>query len=180
MNYGKLKLDDFKARPDRMVYTLREGKYDRFLILNNDSDMTERSEIHFPKTRRHIIVARMFDKLAEGRMKLCPGLRGQGWLFKGLAYPRFFDDGFRVAERCVKEVKQKKLFSQYPELYPAAGRIYNEYDSYTTINQMSIDDKPSDIAALFTPSLLQQLERFTVPQTMAERIREYVKTHGKS
>jgi len=188
MNYGKLKLDGFMARPDRIVYILREGKYDRFLIDNNDSDMTDTSEIHFPKTRRHITVARIFDKLSEG--KLSPGLQGpEGWLFKGLAYPRFFDDGgFRVGERCVKEVEQEKLFSKYPELYPIAGRIEEEYSlegrphlSEAAIsNQMPIDSKPSYVATLFSSSLLKQLERFTVPLTLAERIREYVDTHSKS
>lgn len=186
MNYGKLKLGGFMARPDKIVYILREGEHDRFLIENNDSDMTERSEVHYPRTRRHITVARIFDKLSDG--ELPPGLRGSGWLFKGLAYPRFFDGGFRCGEGCVKEVKQKKLFSEYPELYPTAGRIYDDYSlegsphlvECTIVNQVPVDDKPSFIAGLFSPSLLRQLERFTVPQAMAEQIREYVKNHGKS
>ena len=175
MIYDKIKIVDFKARPDRIVYILAEGKK-KFVVLNNDSDMTERSEIHSKETRRHTTVARLIDN--EIKEKLCPGLRGPGGtLFKGLAYPRFYDaDG---GAKVVKEIRDKKLSENYPELYEAAGRIEKGYDSYTTINEMPIDDNPSHIAKLFTPTLLEQLEHYLVPDDMTAKIREYVKTHGR-
>ena len=171
MFHQTVKIVDFKARPDRIVYVLVAGEKG-YVVINNDSDMTENAEIYSKKTRRHTTVGR----LVEQDWSKKPLHKEASGLFKGLAYPRFYDaDG---GEKIVKNVRAKKLSEKYPELYAAGGSIHeNNLNGYTTINEVEIDDNPSDIAKLFAPQLLTQLEHFLVPDDMAKKIREYVKTN---
>jgi hypothetical protein len=200
--YGKIIVKNLQRRPDRMIYMLEDdtddslfkGKNPTFVVINNDSDMDNsyalfhknwKTDIKSPRTRRHITVARLIDKEDEKKLDLPEGLKGEGsTLFKGFAYPRFFDGSYQFGIKCVQEVEEKKKSSEYPELYPATGRIESNFcyeeeseknKSYTTINEMHSDDTPADAVRLLTPAILQQLERFTVPHEMAEMIRNVAK-----
>ena len=206
--YGKIKIMNLMKRPDRMIYMLADAtgqikpgqQLPEFIIINNDSDMDEswqlernhwKSGVSFQKTRRHITVAKLIDEKDEKNMNLCAGLQGAGSLFKGFAYPNSLyggGGGDRLSKRIKEEVGEAEFLKKYPELYTGAGRIQSEYCyksesekniTYTTVNEMPIEENPSDIAKLLTPVLLQQLERFTVPHEMATQIREHVKTHVK-
>jgi hypothetical protein len=202
INYGKIKVENLMKRPDRMIYVLvdttdqtKTNKQPNFVIINNDSDMDEswrlqhnwKSEIEHQKTRRHITVARLIDKEDEKNMNLCAGLQGSGSLFKGFAYPTSLygeDGGDRLSKKIKEEIGEKEFSKRFPELYAGAGRIESSYcykseseknTTYTTMNEMPIEENPSDTAKLLTPALLQQLERFTVPHEMAVQIREHAK-----
>jgi len=165
--YHSVGIVDFKARPDRIIYVLVAGGKG-YVVINNDSDMTEKAEIHSKETRRHTTVGRLVEQ--DWSKKPTPKIASGH--FKGLAYPRFYDaDGGALV---AKEVREKKLSEKYPELYAAGGGIQEDYDSYTTINEIEIHDNPSDISKLFAPQLLTQLEHFLVPDDMARKIREYV------
>jgi len=170
--YQTVKIADFKARPDRIVYVLVAGGKG-YVVINNDSDMTEKAEIHFKKTRRHTTVGRLVEQ--DWSKKLIP--KKASGLFKGFAYPRFYDaDG---GELVAREVRAKKLSEEYPELCTTQEKIEEIYSSYTTMSGGKINDSPSDIAKLFDSRLLTQLEHFLVPDVMATKIREYVKMHSQ-
>ena len=149
-----IEIHDFKSRVDRILYILEVSKSgEGYAVVNSDPN-NPNEKIVRGRTRRDILVVKLMNK--DWKNSIQEG--------KSIEYR-----GFGKAETIFK--------SGYFGLNIVEGTIYrNNKNSYTTENEqpIAIEDKQAiDIIAYFDDNILNTLEHFLVPQTIASNIRYF-------
>jgi hypothetical protein len=155
----RLKILDFRARPDRIVYII-EYNDKRYVVMNNDSIMYNNGKILAENKYLHELLNGDRDVLFA---RITPN--------EGILSGKTVEYGGLVFNAQLPAVSPGRIDTE-------VGMItQNDENSYTTENGKHADYLKT--LELLDPNVMEYLEHFLVPVSIAEKMRRIVSINGK-